>query len=291
MISGNIKYVIITPVRDEESNLGFTIQSMVDQSARPVEWIIVNDGSKDRTGEIIDAAARQHPWIRGCHRADRGFRRSGGGVVEAFNDGYRALTCRDWDFMVKLDGDLSFEPRYFAQCFEYFDAEPKLGVAGGSIYHILHGQPCCEECPAFHVRGATKIYSRACWEAIGGFWPAPGWDTMDEVKAHMLGWTTRSFPDLHLIHHRYTGTADGRWGTSVKNGRANYICGYHPIFMLGKCLRRLLRRPYLISSLALLYGFVTGYLKRIPQVDDQRAIAYLRRQQLGRFPGRATIWK
>jgi len=127
-------------------------------------------------------------------------------------------------------------------------------------------------------------------ELIGGFWPAPGWDTMDEVKANSLGWTTRSFGDLHLVHHRHTGEADGLWHGLVKYGRANYICGYHPLFMLGKCVRRLAMKPPLLGSFALMYGFVTGYLKRIPQVDDPDAIAYLRRQQLNRLMGRNSIW-
>jgi poly-beta-1,6-N-acetyl-D-glucosamine synthase len=157
--------------------------------------------------------------------------------------------------------------------------------------YIENGTKSFEANPAFHVRGATKIYKRACWDAIGGFWPAPGWDTMDEVKASMLGWTTRSFPDLHLLHHRHTGAADGVWGNLVKNGRANYVCGYHPLFMLVKCVRRLRFKPYLLGSTALLYGFVTGYLKRIPQVDDRRTIQYLRQQQIARLTGRESIWK
>jgi poly-beta-1,6-N-acetyl-D-glucosamine synthase len=287
----NTKYVIITPVRDEEAYLRFTIESVIQQSVRPAEWVIVNDGSTDNTGNIIDEFARQFPWIQAVHRSNRGFRKSGSGVVEAFNDGYRALRRQDWDFIVKLDGDLSFGSDYFARCFEYFERDPKLGIAGGSIYHIIDGQKYLEQCPVFHVRGATKIYRRPCWDAIGGFWPAPGWDTMDEVKANMLGWTTQSFGDLELIHHRYTGSADGLWGGHVKNGRANYICGYHPLFMFGKCVRRLIHRPYIIGSIGLMYGFLTGYLKRIPQVNEPETIAYLRRQQLGRLSGKETIWR
>jgi biofilm PGA synthesis N-glycosyltransferase PgaC len=114
---------------------------------------------------------------------------------------------------------------------------------------------------------------------------------MDEVKASMLGWTTRSFPELHLLHHRHTGAADGLWENLVKNGRANYICGYHPLFMLSKCVHRLRRKPYLIGSVALFYGFITGYLKHIPQVDEPKTIEYLRQQQLSRLLGRDTIWK
>lgn len=286
-----MKYAIITPARDEAAHLRLTIESVMNQSIRPSEWVIVNDGSSDNTGAIIEEAAREHSWIRILHRTNRGFRQAGGGVVQAFNDGYRTLTTSDWDFIVKLDGDLSFEPDYFKRCFEYFEKEPKLGVAGGAIYHIVDGQPCLERGPAFHVRGATKIYRRACWEAIGGLLVAPGWDTLDEVKAHMLGWTTRSFSDLRLIHHRYTGAADGTWKNFVKNGKANYISGYHPLFMLAKCALHLVQKPYVVASAGLLYGYVTGYLKHIPQVDDPELIAYLRRQQIGRLVGRQTIWK
>jgi poly-beta-1,6-N-acetyl-D-glucosamine synthase len=284
-------YVVISPVRDEEAHLRSTIESMIAQTVRPQEWIIVNDGSTDATGQIIDEYSAQHSWIRGIHRENRGFRKSGGGVVEAFNDGYEALRTRTWDFIVKMDGDLSFEPGYFEKCLKNFHNDPTLGVGGGVICYLENGQKIFESNPVFHVRGASKIYRRACWEAIGGFWPAPGWDTMDEVKANMLGWTTRSFGDLHLRHHRPTGAADGVWRNLLKNGQANYICGYHPMFMLAKCFRRLWQYPYLIGSVALLYGFLSGYFRRIPQVNDRQTIIYLRRQQLGRLWRRETIWR
>ena len=288
----NTKYVVISPVRDEEAYIRFTIESMIAQTIRPNQWIIVNDGSTDNTGPIIDEYAAAYSWIIPVHRSNRGFREGkGGGVVDAFNDGYRALKPQEWDFLVKLDGDLSFDQDYFEKCFQYFRNEEKLGVGGGVMCYMENGTKEFEENPKFHVRGATKIYRRACWDAIGGFWPAPGWDTMDEVKASMLGWKTRSFDDLHLLHHRHTGAADGMWGNLVKNGRANYVCGYHPLFMMTKCLGRLWRRPYLIGSIALFYGFVTGYAKRIPQVNEPNTIDYLRQQQLSRLMGKETIWK
>jgi len=291
MSVSSTKYVVISPVRDEEAYIRFTVDCMAHQTIVPKEWVLINDGSSDKTGDILDEYARRYPWIRVVHRANRGFRKAGGGVVEAFNAGYNALEFRDWDFLVKLDGDLSFEPDYFEKCFQNFEKEPRLGVGGGVICYITNGVKEFEPSPAFHVRGATKIYKRACWDAIGGFWPAPGWDTMDEVKANMLGWTTRSFLDLHIVHFRRTGTADGQWAGLVKNGRANYICGYHPLFMISKCIRRLVKKPYLIGAIGLFYGFLSGYWKRIPQVDDLKTISYLRRQQLGRLLGLETIWR
>jgi biofilm PGA synthesis N-glycosyltransferase PgaC len=290
MNSLDTKYVVITAVRDEEVYLRHTLECMIRQTVLPAEWVIVNDGSSDNTGRIIDEYSSRCSWIRAVHRRNRGFRKPGGGVVDAFNEGYQTLETADWEFIVKFDGDLSFDPDYFEQCFRNFSSDPKLGLGGGTICYVINGVKEFEEAPAFHVRGATKIYRRCCWETIGGLWPAPGWDTMDEVKANSLGWHTRSFGDLHLVHRRRTGEADGLWRGLVKYGRANYICGYHPLFMLGKCVRRLGLKPPLLGSFALMYGYVTGYLKRIPQVDDPVAIAYLRRQQLNRLTGRASIW-
>ena len=285
------KYVVITPVRDEAAYLPLSIESMISQTIRPQEWVIVNDGSKDRTGQLIDEAARNHGWIRAVHRNDRGYRKWGGGIIEAFYDGFHALQCQNWEFMSKLDGDLSFEPDYFAKTLRKFRENPKVGIGGGTLYHFEKGQRVIEKCPSFHVRGGAKIFRRACWEALGGLWVGPGSDTVDEVKANMLGWTTMSFPDLQMLHHRPTGASWGRWQGLVKDGKVDYVYGSHPVFLTAKSAARLFRRPYVIGSLALVYGYVAAYLQRVPQVDDPKLIRYLRQQQLARLFGGETIWK
>lgn len=286
------RYVVITPARNEAENIPHTIRSMVAQIARPALWIIVNDGSTDATAILIDAAARERPWIKAIHRPDRGFRQQGGGVVDAFYTGYSSLGTDTWDFLVKFDADLSFEPDCFARCLEIFTREPKLGIGGGLICQQKDGALICESPgdPAFHVRGATKIYRRACWDAIGGLHRAPGWDTIDELKANMLGWDTRSFPEVPLRHHRYTGAADGKWKNYVKFGVANYVTGYHPLFMAVKCLRRCFQRPYLLGAMGLGWGFLRAYLQKLPQVDDRDLIRYVRHQQLNKLLLRPSLW-
>jgi glycosyltransferase involved in cell wall biosynthesis len=288
----NSKYVIVSPVRNEEEFLPLAVDSLAAQTIRPRQWIIVDDGSSDSTAAIARAAAREHEWIRVVQRADRGFRQPGGGVIDAFYDGLLVNAEVDWEFVVKLDGDLSFEPDYFARCLDRFARDRSLGIGGGTICR-KRGSALVSEAPddpPFHVRGATKIYRRECWDAIEGLIRAPGWDTVDEYRANMLGWTTYTFPDLKLWHHRPAGAAQGTWKNWVKNGLANYVAGYHPLFMACKCVKRAVDPPYGIVALGLMAGFVSGYFRRVPQVGDPALIQYVRQQQLRRLCLRESLW-
>jgi glycosyltransferase involved in cell wall biosynthesis len=288
------KYVIITPVRDEAPHVGRTIESVISQSVRPHQWIIVDDGSTDGTAELLDRYASSLAWLEVVHKYNRGYRSAGGGVIDAFYAGYARLANDTWDFIVKLDADLSFAPNYFAECFEIFAADARLGIGGGTVYRQSpDGHPKIDSVgdPPFHVRGATKIYRRDCWQQIAPLEQAPGWDTIDEVKANLHGWTTRTFPGLPVLQHKPTGSADGAWRNWFKNGRANYLTGYHPLFMLAKCIRRLPKSPVGLGGAALFAGYFSGYLSRRPQMADQQAIRYLRQQQLRRLLLRPSIYR
>lgn len=286
-----VKYVIITPAKDEECYIQMTIESVVQQTIRPLQWIIVDDGSVDRTREVIETYSRRHGWIKLMEGGDQGARKPGLRHLRAFYKGYAEINGSKWDFLVKLDADLSFEKEYFEKCFLKFRKEPKLGIGGGIIVNVLENRLIPEKHPLFHVRGATKIYRRECWDAIGGLPFSPCYDTLDEMKANMLGYETRSFPDLRILHHRYTGKAYGKWGNSVKNGLGDYISGYHPIFMVGKCVKRLAERPFLLDSIGLMWGYLSGYLRGVSQVNDRALIEYVRQQQLRRLTLRESLWK
>ena len=276
------KYVIVTPVRDEQEYIEKTVNSVIAQTLLPLQWIIVNDGSTDDTGTIIDNYAKAYQWIKVIHRNNRGYRAAGTGVIAAFNEGYAAIDSESWDFIIKLDGDLSFDPDYFEKCFSLFADDDALGIGGGTVLNTRNGKLVVDSVgdPPFHVRGATKIYRRDCWEKINPLMQAPGWDTIDEVQANCYGWATRTFPDIKLIQNKPTGGADGHWRNWVKNGLANYVTGYHPIFMMAKCVKRSFQKPIFIVSVALLFGFCSGYWKRTPQVQDRAVIRYLRKNQM-----------
>jgi len=290
--SKQIHYIIITPVRDEAQHIEETVKSVTQQTILPLQWVIVDDGSTDGTGEIVEHLSKQWPWITLLHRDNRGYRDADIGAIGAFVAGCQSLHFTDWEFLVNLDADLTLQPDYFEKCFEEFDKDPALGIGGGSLYHFNGlGAMKTESSPEFHVRGATKIYRRACWDAIGGQREVPGWDTLDEVRAHLAGWRVRSFPHVTALHRRPTGQAGGAWRDGVKNGRSDYFLGYHPLFMLLKCARRIFTKPYVVSGVGHGCGFLGGYLRRRPQVADPAVISYVRTQQLRRLLFLESTWK
>ncbi len=285
-------YVVITPVRDEVDHVRHTLASLSGQTCLPLRWVIVDDGSTDGTSQLLDDFAARHDWVCVVHRPDRGHRANGGGVVEAFYAGYERLSDLYWDFLVKLDADLSFAPDYFERCLARFDAEPQLGIGGGTVYGERDNETVVNSVgdPPFHVRGATKVYRRACWQQISPLIRAPGWDTLDEVRANLQGWRTQTFADLAVMQHKPTGGADGTWSNSFKNGRANYMTGYHPVFMLAKCMKRLRLQTRGLESIGLMAGYLSCYLKRTPVLADGDAVRYLRNQQLRRMLLRPSIY-
>src|SRR5690348_10238212 len=127
--AGKCRYVVVTPARNEAENIERTIKSMVAQSWKPERWVIVSDGSTDRTNEIVEAYARQNPWIelvRLEDRKDRNF----AGKVGAFNAGYERVKGLRYDVVGNMDADISFDDEYFAFLMGRFSANPKLGVGG-----------------------------------------------------------------------------------------------------------------------------------------------------------------
>ena len=283
---------VISPVRNEAAFLKKTIDSMVRQSLRPMLWVIVDDGSTDNTKQLAENAAGAHSWIKVLARPDRGFRKSGSGVMEAFYAGLSIVGDREWDILVKLDGDLEFDSEAFATICRALETDSRLGIAGGDIYHFQSGERVIEskDDPAFHVRGATKFYKRSCWKEMDGIPAVTGWDTLDEVKANMLNWKSARIAEAQFLHLRPTGAADGGWKNAFKNGRGSYISGYHPLYMIAKSVRRLMSPPIFVQSAGLLAGFFSAYCCKVAQINDRSLIRYLRKQQIRRLLGLPSVW-
>lgn len=273
------QYAVISPVKDEADYIEMTISSMLAQTILPVVWIIVNDGSHDNTQAIVEKYTQENPWIKLVNRQDMGIRKRGKGVVEAFYTGYKTLTG-PYDFIVKMDGDVTFGQNYFEAILKRFAADPRLGIAGGGLYEKTNGHTFVLNTVREHVRGCTKIYRRTCFEEIGGLVSAMGWDGIDEWQALSKNWKVQSFLEEKIYHLRLTGKATGFLKSNIEQGSGAYCMGYHPLFIIARGIRRITDPPFLLSGAAMIGGYFSAWLQHKELLADPSVIRYVRKAQL-----------
>ncbi|NOX48186.1 MAG: glycosyltransferase family 2 protein [Chlorobi bacterium] len=274
-----IKYNIISPVRNEEKFVEETIKSVINQTVLPREWILVNDGSTDRTEEIIKPYVEKHDWIKLVSLTDRGYYYPGTGVVEVVKKGFGTISSTDWDFLVKLDCDITIETNYFENILNEFIKNPRLGIASGGIYLIEGTKTTQEKSQSDHPWGASKVYRRKCFEDIKGWKPIPGWDLADLLSAQMNGWETRCFNQFRIYHYRGTGLRrTGLTSGRFLWGRFQYRYGYSLFYIFLKSIYWLPEKPYILGGASILTGYLYAAVTREKRLFDKDMRIFLRKK-------------
>jgi glycosyltransferase involved in cell wall biosynthesis len=281
------RYIIISPVKNEEKYLENTIRSVLAQTILPSRWVLVNDGSSDGTAAVISQFAEEKDWIIPVRLPQSSTRRKRGqGVIEAFYKGYERIQHAEYDYLVKLDGDLVLPADFFAKILERFHQDPRLGIASGVSYANKHGKWVRERAAKGYTFGETKVYRRGCFEEIGGLVPHMGWDGIDHIKAIMLGWNASSFDDIIFYHMRPEGTGTGILKAAVEEGVCCHYMGYHPLFFFLRSVKRMFSHPFLFGGLGMLFGFLRCGVTKQQQIEDNAFISFLRKNQMARLINR-----
>lgn len=278
-----IPLAIVSPVRNEAQYVENTLNAMVAQTVQPAEWLFVDDGSTDDTKSIIESFAERHPWIRVISRDDRGFRQLGSGVIAAFDFGRESLRNKDYEFIAKLDGDMSFPPKYLEIMLGKLKVEPMLAAVSGKVFRPENGGFVEEYIIDEMVAGQFKLYKRGAFDDIGGFTQTILWDGIDIHRCRMKGYKTLSFhdPQARLVHHRLMGSSDKSVYTGrVRLGRGIWFMGYHPLYAIASGLFRTHERPYVIGGLIIIANYFWAAIRREPRFEDREFIQELQRWQL-----------
>src|SRR5688572_15594642 len=276
------RYCLITPCRDEAKYARVTLDAILKQTVLPALWIIVDDGSKDETPQILAEYAPKAPFIKIIRRPDRGDRKLGGGVIEAFDEGYATINPDDFDYVCKLDLDLDIPPRYFEALMERMEADPRIGTCSGKPYMDLDGKLVSEMCGDENSVGMIKFYRTECFKQIGGFVRMLMWDGIDCHRCRMLGWIAVSWddPDIRFTHLRPMGTSHKNWWTGrVRHGVGQWFMGTGPAYMLASVLFRMTRPPVIVGGLAIAWGYVRSWWTKQPRYGDATFRQFLRSYQ------------
>ena len=281
-----VALVIISPVRDEAQYLRLTMDSIVAQTCRPLEWILVDDGSADATPDIVREYAAQYPFIRLVTRQNRGFRKLGGGVIAAFKFGVEHIEHQDYRYIAKLDGDMSFGPLYLEHMLHKLEADAQLAAVSGKVYRFEEGRYIEESHIDEQVAGQFKLYKRTAFEDIGGFVQHLSWDGIDVHTAWMKGWKTFCYYDSQawLWHHRIMGSSDKHiYEGRLRWGRGNWYMGYHPLYAIATGINRMREKPLIIGGLLMIFSYFWSALRGLPRYDNLEFRSYLRQWQMTRL--------
>jgi glycosyltransferase involved in cell wall biosynthesis len=285
----HLKYVLVTPARNEETLIEGTIRSVVSQTIQPSKWIIVSDGSTDGTDEIVKRYANDHSWIellRMPEHRDRTF----AAKAICFNAGYDKLKSRDFDLIGNLDADITFEPDYYEFLLGKFAEIPRLGVAGTPFVEDISQPQNHTYAHKFadleHVSGACQMFRRLCFEEVGGYTPIKGGgiDWVAVTTARIRGWQTRTFVEKTCFHHRKMGTASrSRLMARLRHGQEDYYLGGHPLWQVLRGIFQMKEKPFVIGGLFLILGYFWSMAKRVQRPVSPELIVFRRSEQMTRL--------
>ena len=168
---------VIIPAYNEERVIESSVHRILASNYHPMEVIVADDGSKDRTSEIVTAAFGDEPRVRLMTMVN-------GGKANALN---RALAAASGEIVVALDADTQFEPETIARLVRWFSDEDIGAVAGnakvGNRVNLVTRWQAVEYVTAQNIErraltrfdaimvvpGAVGAWRRSALEEVGGY--------------------------------------------------------------------------------------------------------------------------
>ena len=220
-----MKIYIIIPAHNEAKYIAKTLDSLLNQTIKATNILVVDDSSTDKTPEILQSYSDTYETISYITKPSAAGHEPGSKVVKAFDYGLKQLDDA-YDIICKYDADLIFPSNYLESIVSTFQKSSKIGMVGG-FCHIEQNKKWALENLANkdHIRGALKAYTKSCFSKIGGLKSAMGWDTIDEIIAKYHGFQIVTLENLHVQHLKPTGNRYAK-KAGLKQGEAFYRMRY-----------------------------------------------------------------
>ncbi len=113
---------VLIPAHNEESVIVQTVSSVLESDYPDLHIVVVNDGSADKTGELLDEHFSREPRVRIIHQINRG-------KAAALNV---AMSHAETEIVVTIDADTEIEPDAIRKLVRHF-ADPTIGAVAGNV--------------------------------------------------------------------------------------------------------------------------------------------------------------
>ncbi len=245
-------------------------KDMINQSIKPVLWVIVDDGSNDKTWLIVKGLEKQFSWIKGIKYKSESsneyaHERYSRVVRNGFN--YAIDLCdqanNDYNFLAVLDTDVRLGNKYFEKIITVLESNQRLGIASGFVYERGMSLKKLQRSNS-KPRGCALLFRKDCYEMIGGFQG----HSNSLIKAQNRNWYIKTVTSVKVLHRRQTGIRP-----RPTAGKYAYFHNYHPISAI-------LRGIYLMVSrtpshgVSYLSGYFKEFLRRKEKIDDEEIRQY-----------------
>lgn len=273
-------YFAIVTCRNSEANIERALLSLRNQTAKPAYVIVVDDGSRDRTPEILKRLQADWPELHVITNPDLGY-----DIARVVSNWNKAITharqnnlpATDYH-MISAD-DVVYEKDYAEKLMRRMDLG-EIAVASGN-----YGQHS-----AVTPHGAGRFVSNRFFEKRHHLYPEKmGYESLVLHTAVQEGYAYAVFDDARFDHVRPLGSSHHfyEFGASMRT------LGYHPVFVLGRFfLYFLTGRP--IGRLGALY-MLYYYLSYKPKdsgydsMHDSDVRSFIRKHQLKRIRGKLGV--
>ena len=281
-------YILVTACKNEEESLPKLIESVVDQTLRPKIWAIVDDGSTDKTSEILKKISVNNEWIRIIKLSEKP-RDLGIHIAFVYQTGFNYAIdyCMNnsinYEYIGLVDADIILDNTYFESLINKFDQNQNLGICSGHVGNIVNDEIIWSEFKDDLPTGGARIWRKKCFEDTQGYQLTCSPDSVSNVKAKINGWEIRQYEQVKVISTRPYASAEGQWKGYKKLGANNYYIGYTSIHIILKGVKLLYSKNKFYKTgagIPYILGYFTELIKRSPRINDKEVLEYYQKKRM-----------
>lgn len=270
-------YYAIVTCRNSEDNIIAALNSLKDQKLKPEYVIVVNDGSTDRTTEILNDVQKDWNSLHVITHSDWGYdiKRVSKNWNEAIKLS-RDKGLQKVDYHLIATDDSVYSKDYAEKIIAHMDSHPDVAIVSGNYTKY---KPVMPHGAGRFVR--NSFFESAYWH---GYYPEKmGYESAILYEANHRGYAYSVLNDARFEHTKPLG----RNHKFIEFGASMQTLGYHPLFALARFLKYFVTGSVTgrIGALYMLYYYLT-YKPKSEGYDSmysEKIRKYVRKKQLDRL--------